>query len=59
MSIREGRGGDMLFRCKNCGGNVVYSPDMGKMHCPHCDGIDSEKADEAGAKRSASTAGPL
>ncbi len=28
----------------------MYSPDMGKMHCPHCDGIDSEKADEAGAK---------
>ncbi len=40
----------MLFRCKNCGGNVVYSPDKGKMHCPHCDGIDSEEIDTTGAK---------
>lgn len=32
----------MLFRCKNCGGNVVYSPEHAKMFCPHCDGIDSE-----------------
>ena len=31
----------MLFRCKNCGGNVVYSPEKGDMYCPHCDGIDS------------------
>lgn len=33
----------MLFRCKNCGGNVVYDPDKGKMFCPHCDGLDSEE----------------
>lgn len=33
----------MLFRCKNCGGNVVYSPEHNKMFCPHCDGIDSEE----------------
>lgn len=33
----------MLFRCNNCGGNVVYSPEHAKMFCPHCDGIDSEK----------------
>lgn len=31
----------MLFRCKNCGGNVIYSPEKGDMFCPHCDGIDS------------------
>lgn len=33
----------MLFRCKNCGGNVVYSPEKEKMYCPHCDGTDSEE----------------
>lgn len=33
----------MLFKCDNCGGNVVFDPEKGKMHCPHCDGIDSQK----------------
>lgn len=33
----------MIFRCENCGGNVVFDPDKGKMHCPHCGGIDSQK----------------
>ena len=26
----------MIFRCKNCGGNIVYSPEKRKMCCPHC-----------------------
>lgn len=38
----------MLFRCKNCGGNVVYDPDKQKMFCPHCDGIDSEEKEGNG-----------
>ena len=33
----------MIYKCKNCGGNVVYNPDKQKMYCPHCDGIDSEE----------------
>lgn len=33
----------MYFRCKNCGGNVVYSPERRNMYCPHC---DSEKSGE-------------
>lgn len=33
----------MFYRCKNCGGNVVYHPDKKKMYCPYCDGIDSEE----------------
>lgn len=33
----------MFYRCKNCGGNIVYSPDKSTMCCPHCDGIDSEE----------------
>lgn len=33
----------MLFRCKNCGGNIVYSPEKKAMCCPHCEAIDSEE----------------
>ena len=33
----------MIFRCKNCGGNIVYSPEKRKMCCPHCDSLDSEE----------------
>ncbi len=40
----------MLFRCKNCGGNAVYSPEHGKMFCPHCDGIDSENKEVSANK---------
>ncbi|HBA70135.1 MAG TPA: hypothetical protein DCZ40_12380 [Lachnospiraceae bacterium] len=40
----------MLFRCENCGGNVIYSPEKGKMYCPHCDGIDSGKIEGTGIR---------
>lgn len=33
----------MIFKCDNCGGNVLFNPEKGKMCCPHCDGIDSQK----------------
>lgn len=33
----------MYFRCKNCGGNTVYSPEKHAMFCPFC---DSEKSGE-------------
>lgn len=33
----------MIFKCKNCGGNVVYSPEKHEMFCPFC---DSEKSEE-------------
>lgn len=33
----------MIYTCKNCGGNVVYSPERKKMYCPFCDGEDSEE----------------
>nr|WP_300767405.1 hypothetical protein [uncultured Acetatifactor sp.] len=33
----------MYFRCKNCGGNVVYSPERHGMYCPYC---ESEGSDE-------------
>lgn len=33
----------MYFRCKNCGANVVYSPERHGMYCPYC---ESEGSDE-------------
>lgn len=32
----------MIFKCKNCGGNIVYDPERGTMCCPHCESLDSE-----------------
>lgn len=34
----------MIFQCRNCGGNVVFSPERQKMYCPYCDGEDCEEA---------------
>lgn len=31
----------MFFRCKNCGGNVVYSPERHSMFCPYCESEQS------------------
>ncbi len=33
----------MIFRCKNCGGNTVYSPELHQMYCPYCESRDSEE----------------
>lgn len=33
----------MIFKCKNCGGNVVYSPEHKKMYCPYCDCEESQE----------------
>lgn len=33
----------MIFKCKNCGGNVVYSPEKHKMYCPFCESEGSEE----------------
>ncbi|MCM1187673.1 MAG: hypothetical protein NC541_00065 [bacterium] len=33
----------MYFKCKNCGGNVIYSPERHEMFCPFC---ESEKSGE-------------
>lgn len=32
----------MIFKCQNCGGNVVYSPEKKAMYCVHCEGIESQ-----------------
>lgn len=31
----------MFFKCKNCGGNVVYSPERHGMYCPFCESEES------------------
>ncbi|MCR5799818.1 MAG: hypothetical protein K6G69_07070 [Lachnospiraceae bacterium] len=33
----------MLFKCRNCGGNIVYDPVKKAMCCPHCESLDSEE----------------
>lgn len=30
----------MIYKCRNCSGNVVYSPERHKMYCPFCEGED-------------------
>ncbi|MCM1113143.1 MAG: hypothetical protein NC399_07825 [Muribaculum sp.] len=34
----------MIFKCQNCGGNVVYSPERHKMFCPYCESEESQEA---------------
>lgn len=33
----------MIFKCKNCGGNSIYSPERKSMYCPYCESVDSEE----------------
>lgn len=33
----------MIFKCKNCYGNVVYSPEKRKMYCPYCESEESQE----------------
>lgn len=33
----------MIFKCKNCSGNMVFNPEKMKMHCPYCDSMDTEE----------------
>lgn len=39
----------MVFKCRNCGGNVVYEPARRHMYCPHCESLDSEDAVQGGS----------
>ena len=32
----------MIFKCKNCGGNTIYSPEHKGMFCPYCESEKSE-----------------
>lgn len=33
----------MFFKCRNCGGNIVYNPEKGMMVCPHCEGEETQE----------------
>lgn len=46
-SLRMAEKRKMIFKCKSCGGNVVYDPELKKMHCPYCDGVETQEK-EAG-----------
>ncbi len=37
----------MIFKCRNCGGNVVYSPEKHGMYCPFCQSEGSQERQEA------------
>lgn len=37
----------MIFKCKNCGGNVIYSPEKNGMYCPFCDSEGSQERKDA------------
>ncbi len=39
----------MIFKCKNCDGNVIYSPEKHKLYCPYCDSIESEERNDDSA----------
>lgn len=38
----------MVFKCKNCGGNTVYSPKHHKMYCPYCESLESDEKETTG-----------
>ena len=33
----------MVFKCKNCDGNMVYHVEERKLYCPYCNSMDTEK----------------
>lgn len=37
----------MIFKCKNCGGNVIYHPEKKTMFCPFCESVKSEERAES------------
>lgn len=39
----------MIYKCHNCGGNVIYDPQRKRMYCAHCEGTDSEEPVSGGS----------
>ena len=33
----------MNFQCRNCNGNMVFSPEKQRIYCPYCDGEDCDE----------------
>lgn len=40
----------MIFKCKNCGGNTIYSPEHKGMFCPFCDSEGSQERTDEGSE---------
>ncbi len=38
----------MIFKCKNCGGNSIYSPEHKGMYCPFCGSENSQERTQGG-----------
>ena len=36
----------MYYKCRSCGGNVVYSPEKRGMYCPFCDSRETGERTE-------------
>lgn len=52
----------MIFSCKNCGGNMIYSPERKSMYCKYCESIGSEQkfiSNEAKMEACPSCGGPV
>ncbi len=47
----------MIYKCRNCGGNVVYDPDRKEMHCPYCDGTDTQDKRPGGGRETCANCG--
>ena len=44
----------ITYKCKNCGGELVWSPEQGKYACPYCDSVFTEaELEESGEKTKA------
>lgn len=37
----------MIFKCNNCGGHMIYSPERRAMYCEHCDSVNTESVSES------------
>ncbi len=33
----------MIYKCRNCSGNMVFMPEKQQMYCPYCDSVDSQE----------------
>ena len=33
----------MIYKCKNCDGNMVYKIEEQRMFCPYCNSLDTEQ----------------
>lgn len=49
----------MQYKCKNCGGNVLFDPDAQKMVCVQCSSQDSQETISSNSQRCPNCGAPL